>query len=234
VAVGSHIGDSIAVRTIALLAIVWTTLALPAPAMAQDGGPGHAGLIVRHGDGRITYVVVAFAEDELNGIELLERSGLEAVTIPFGGLGEGVCSLEGEGCGVSECRRLCQTGGSDSPYWRYFGLDASGAWAAFELGASTAEVHDGDVQLWSWSPDDAGIAPVALAEIERLSGYAANQDDGGPWVATLYPEGMGPEEEGEQPWPVYLAAGGVIVAIGVAALVSVRRHRATSPPADAE
>jgi hypothetical protein len=217
-----------------LLAIVWLALVPPAPAVAQDGELSHAGLVVRHGDGRITYVYVAFTEDELNGIDLLKRSGLEAVTIPFGGLGEGVCSLEGEGCGVSECRRLCQTGGSDSPYWRYFGLDDGGAWAAYELGASTADVRDGAVQLWSWSPDDAGIAPVTLAEVERLSGYAASPDGDGPWVTTVYPDGMGPEEEDEQPWPVYLAAGGVIAAIGVAAIVSVRRNRAALSPDEAE
>ncbi len=177
---------------------------------------------------------LTFPEEELNGIELLRRSGLEAVTIPFGGLGEGVCSLEGEGCGVADCRRLCQTGGPDSPYWRYFGLDPGGAWAAFELGASSAEVHDGDVQLWSWSPDDAGIEPLALTEVERLSGYSASPGGEGPWVTTVYPEGMGPEEDDEQPWPVYLAGGGVIVAIGAAAFLAVRRNRSAVTSMDAE
>ncbi len=180
----------------------------------------------------MTYVYLTFPEEELNGIELLERSGLEAVTVPFGGLGEGICSLEGEGCGVTDCRRLCQTGGTDSPYWRYFGQGPDGTWVAFELGASTAKVHDGDVQLWSWSPDDAGIEPVALADVEQRSGYAASPGSDGPWVATVYPPGTGPEKEDEQPWPVYLAAGGVIVAIGTAALISIRRTRATMTPLD--
>lgn len=216
------------------MAVVWLALPLPVSTAAQARDVSHAGLVVRHGDGRVTYVYVAFREDELNGIELLRRSGLEAVTIPFGGLGEGVCSLEGEGCGVTECRRLCQTGGTDSPYWRYFGLDANGAWAAFELGASTAEVRDGDVQLWSWSPDDAGIAPVALTDVERLSGYSANPSGEGPWVTTVYPEGTGPEEDNGQPWWVYLAAIGVITAIGAAATLSIRRHRATVPQGNAE
>jgi hypothetical protein len=45
---------------------------------------------------------------------------------------------------------------------------------------------------------------------------------------------MGSEEEDEQPWPVYLAAGGVIVAIGVAAFLSVRRSRSSATSMDAE
>lgn len=233
-AVGSRTDRSPASQTITLLAIVWLAIFLPVPAAAQAGDLSHAGLVVRHGDGRVTYVYVAFREDELNGVELLRRSGLEAVTIPFGGLGEGVCSLEGEGCGVTECRRLCQTGGTDSPYWRYFGLTADGAWAAFELGASTAMVRNGDVQLWSWSPDDAGIAPVALADVERLSGYSADPSGEGPWVTTVYPAGVGPEEEDGQPWWVYLAASGVIAAIAAVAILAVRRHQVTVPPGDAE
>lgn len=221
-------------QMVALVAIVWAALVLPASTLAQDVDLSRAGLVVRHGDGRVTYVYLTFAEDELNGIELLERSGLEAVTIPFGGLGAGVCSLEGEGCGVGDCRRLCQTGGSDSPYWRYFGLDSGGAWAAFELGASSAEVHDGDVQLWSWSPDHAGIEPLALSEVEQRSGFSANPGEVGPWVTTVYPDGIGPEDDDDQPWAVYLAAGGVIVAIGVAAFLSVRRSRSAATPVDAE
>jgi LPXTG-motif cell wall-anchored protein len=45
---------------------------------------------------------------------------------------------------------------------------------------------------------------------------------------------MRPEEEDEQSWPVYLAAGGVIAVIGAAAFLSVRRNRSALTTLDAE
>lgn len=225
--VWSSLGITRRTVLVAVLLVVWATMGLPGAVAAQDeGGPvNHAGLVVRHGDGRVTYAYVAFGEAALNGIELLKRSGIEAVTIPFGGLGEGVCSLEGEGCGVGECRRLCQTGGSDSPYWRYFGVDERGMWAPFELGASAATVRDGDVQLWAWSPNDPGIAPIGLADVAALAGAEDGETEGGRWVATVYPAGMGPDGEDGQSWLVYAAGGGVLVVIGAGVAFAVRRQR---------
>ncbi len=87
----------------------------------------HAGLIVRHGDGRLTYAYIAFPEETISGLELLKRSGIPMVTVSFGGLGEGVCSLESEGCPASDCRqRVCQGPGDESPYWRYFREESPG------------------------------------------------------------------------------------------------------------
>src|SRR4051812_18915609 len=68
-----------------------------------------AGVVVRHGDGVMAYGYVGFAEDKLNGIELLRRTGLDVVTVSFGGLGEGVCSIDEHGCPATDCRkRVCQ------------------------------------------------------------------------------------------------------------------------------
>ena len=76
---------------------------------AASEGLNVAGLVVDYGDGRVSYAWVPFPEDEISGLELLKRSGLEVVTVGFGGLGEGVCQIETTGCPVSECRaRLCQ------------------------------------------------------------------------------------------------------------------------------
>ena len=84
----------------------------------------HAGLVVRDAEGRVTYAWVPFAEEEINGIEFLKRSGIPVVTVGFGALGEGVCSIGGQGCGVSECRRtVCQASAADAPYWQYFQQD---------------------------------------------------------------------------------------------------------------
>src|SRR5262245_6368914 len=112
---------------IAISAVLLVALSQGRPAAGED--LNHAGLLVRHSDGRITYAVVSFPEESINGIELLERSGLAVVTVSFGGLGDGVCSIEEEGCPAAECRqRVCQGPGDESPYWRYFRQSEPGDW----------------------------------------------------------------------------------------------------------
>ena len=105
--------------TLALLAV-----GLPSPARAAIN---HAGVVVREGDGSLTYAYVAFAESTIDGIALLERTGLPVVTVGFGALGAGVCRIGPDGCPVAECRRnLCQTGRADAPFWQYFRQQTEG------------------------------------------------------------------------------------------------------------
>jgi hypothetical protein len=192
---------------------------------------------VRHGDGRITYAYVAFEEDEISGIELLRRSGIEQVTIPFGGLGEGVCSLEGEGCPASECRRrVCQGSGRDDPYWRYFRQQTPGDWQPLILGASATEVRDGDVDGWSWTADAPDLPAVTIADVARLAGAETGEAGGGgvppPAVRTVYPPGVEPPAEPSGQGPlVYAAAGGLLALLGAGALVAARRGRDGEEPA---
>jgi hypothetical protein len=127
--------------------------------------------VVRHGDGGVTYALVAFPEDEISGMELLRRSGISLITVPFGGLGEAVCTLEGEGCGVGDCRkRLCQTGDPNSPFWQYFRQDSPGTWTVVPLGVSSTNVHDGDVDGWSWTPHDANLPALTIESVRDLIG----------------------------------------------------------------
>ena len=108
---------------ISLATLLARVLLNPAPTLAEETW-NHAGLIVRDGDGRLTYAWVPFPEDEIDGIALLERSGIPVVTVGFGALGEGVCSIGGLGCGVSECRcTVCQASGANAPYWQLFQQD---------------------------------------------------------------------------------------------------------------
>lgn len=161
----------LAMLLIALLAV------LPAGAAQEDAasaGPLHrAGLVVRHGDGAMTYAVVAFAEDSISGIDLLDRSGIAYLSVPFGGLGEGVCQIEREGCEVSECRRtVCQATRS-SPYWQYLDQGADESWRAAPLGASGSRVEDGDVLAWTWSPELPALPPLDLAGVAAAAGIDA-------------------------------------------------------------
>ena len=202
-----------------------------APAAAQEE-MHRAGLIVRHGDGRLTYAYVAFEEETISGIELLRRSGVPLVTVSFGGLGEGVCSLEGEGCPAAECRRrVCQGSGADDPFWQYFRQDAPGRWRALVLGASASEVRDGDVDGWSWTGGEPGLPAASIEDIARLTGGEADlasSREGGPTAAvhTVYPQGVEPKPaEPGQDWPAYASATGILATIGAGVLYAARRRR---------
>jgi hypothetical protein len=213
-----------------LLTIVLLAASVTArPAAGQE--LNHAGLVVRHGDGRITYAVVAFPEVSISGIELLERSGIPVVTVSFGGLGDGVCSLESEGCPASECRqRVCQGPGDDSPYWRYFRQAIPGDWQVLALGASATKIRDGDIDGWSWTPEEANLPPVTMDDLLRTLGISSV--NGTPQIestavhATIYPEGVSPPgKDGGQSTEVYIAAGIIVALIGLTAVVVARRGR---------
>src|SRR3954464_3340418 len=157
---------------ISLAALLAGVLLAPAPTLA-DEVVHHAGLVVRDAQGRMTYAWVPFAEEKIDGIDLLHRSGIPVVTVGFGALGEGVCSIAGQGCGVAQCRRtVCQVSTADAPYWQYFRQDRAdpAVWTWQPLGASSSTVEDGDVFGWSWTADDPALPALPPGEIARLAG----------------------------------------------------------------
>ncbi len=89
-------------KSAALALALWLALLTAVPATAQDLPPHRAGLVVVHGDGRVLTRCVAFAEETISGADLLRRSGLVVVLSPYGGLGYGVCAIDGEGCANGE------------------------------------------------------------------------------------------------------------------------------------
>lgn len=188
-----------------------------------------AGVVVRYDDGRMSYGYVGFTEAEINGIELLRRTGLDVVTIAFGGLGEGVCSIDARGCPSSECRqRVCQGPTDADPFWQYFRQTTPGDWQALVLGASSTKVRDGALDGWSWTPDEAGLPPLTLDEVARLAGYDGLAFDGvGPDEpgAALRRDGA-PKPEDEQPLVIYLMAATLLLAaIAAVAWIAWRRRR---------
>ncbi|MGI8485889.1 MAG: hypothetical protein ACR2OU_16720, partial [Thermomicrobiales bacterium] len=81
-------------RKLGLLAIVLSVLLSAGMPAAKATEPANvAGLVVYYGDGAMTYAWVPFTENEISGIDLLERSGLPILTVGFGGLGDGVCKI---------------------------------------------------------------------------------------------------------------------------------------------
>jgi hypothetical protein len=216
------------VRTGCVVAAVVLSVFAGSPVSGEE--LHHAGLVVRHGDGRLVYAYVAFPEESISGVELLRRSGISLVTIGFGGLGEGVCTLDGEGCPASDCRkRVCQGSGDDAPFWQYFRQRSPGEWVPLSLGASATKVRDGDVDGWSWTGHDPALPPLTVQDVARLAGVPATPEtaaaDPTPAVRTVYPPGMEPAgADDDQDAIAYLAGVGAVAIVGGAAFVVARRR----------
>ncbi len=123
--------------------------------------PNQAGLVVQFGDGRIEARCVAFEGDEINGADLLTRSGLDLLADTSSGMGITVCQIEGEGCDFPAEPCFCQcSGGGDCAYWNYFYRDVGATdWSYSALGAMLRKVKPGSVEGWVWGaghtpPDD--------------------------------------------------------------------------------
>ncbi len=210
---------------ISLATLLARLLLNPAPAQAEDAW-NHAGLVVRDGDGRITYAWVPFPEDEIDGIALLKRSGIPVVTVGFGALGEGVCAIADQGCSIGECRRtVCQASGANAPYWQLFQQDPAdpATWRWLALGGSATRVHDGDVFGWSWTGGDPHLPAITPDQLAQLAGAG----DGAGTVAsfrTWLPEGVGPAIAANPPDAREVAAAVAILGgIGLVGLALSRR-----------
>lgn len=148
------------------------------PAPAQASRPNGAGLVVRHGDGRLIYVYVEFNEPTITGEELLLRSGLALETTPFAGQGQAICRLDGEGCPASDC--FCESYSSPAYFWVYFKLTPEGTWASQPIGAGNRVIQDGDVDGWSWTSGPANLPATSIDEIARLNGVDRNPPEPEP------------------------------------------------------
>lgn len=135
-------------------------LLLTAAVVAQSAPPHRAGLVIVHGDGQVVTRCVAFDEEAISGIDLLRRSDIPLVLSAYGGLGYGVCAIDGEGCADGQdC--FCQCRGNPCAYWTYSHRRPDGSWAISGVGAAGWLLHDGDVDGWVWG--DGTVAPPALA-----------------------------------------------------------------------
>jgi hypothetical protein len=155
---------------------------------------GVAGLVVDYGDGWVSYAAVPFEEDEISGLELLRRSGLDIVTVGFGGLGDAVCQIDDTGCTVDDCRtRMCQTSERESPFWQFSKLEA-GAWLFVATGVSGAQVRDGDIYAWSWTGVEPDLPVLTLDELAgRAGGDPLADNEPGAMLRTIGGEDVADE-----------------------------------------
>ena len=222
-----HNRTSLRSACIAFLAVYALLAVSCASAWAQE--PGVAGLIVDYGDGRISYAVVPFEEDEINGLDLLNRSGLDVVSVGFGGLGDAVCQVGDTGCSVDDCRkRMCQTSDPDSPFWQFSKLGEDGEWQFVATGASGAKVRDGDIYAWSWEGTTPDLPVMTIEELADRAG--GDPTDGGEPRAYLRTEGESAGEDDGSSNVLAIAGIGLVI---VAAAAFVVRSRMVHHPSGA-
>lgn len=217
----------------ALLVSLALLIILPGLALA-----GEAAVVVRHGDGSTTFALVSFPEEEITSFELLDRSTLSLTTVAFGGLGEAVCTLDGEGCPVSDCqRRLCQTGDPESPFWQFFRPGADGFLVSQPLGASASRVSDGGVDVWSWTGSEANVPPMALSDIAAKLGISIETlSDGDVVVARFDAAGnriTSTDDEGPASDEVVIGAAALLLLAATGLMLARRRSAAANGQASA-
>jgi hypothetical protein len=155
----------LAAVVLALLLFTGLTTAVAAtPAPHLNG----AGLVIKHGDGRVLYFYVQFSEPEITGEQLLERAGVQLDITPYAGIGTGVCMIVHEGCPSTNC--FCKSFAVPSVFWRYHSLNADGKWVFRASGPTQRTVHDGDVDGWSWSSEDGDLPATSIDAISKLNG----------------------------------------------------------------
>ena len=143
---------------IALLSLALAA-AVAVPTRARQSGPYRAGLVVVHGDWSVVTACVTFTEESISGAELLRRAGQEVTLTAYGGLGYGVCAIGGEGC-TEDQDCFCQCRGAPCAYWVYSHRRPDSSWTISGVGASSWQVHDGDVDGWVWG--DGSVAPPVV------------------------------------------------------------------------
>lgn len=213
---------------------LWLALALLVAGAAQT--ENQAALVVSFGDDRVETYCVAFADGEITGRELLERSGL-ALEFEEVGIGASLCSVEEVGCPGSNC--FCECRGGVCEYWSYWRL-RDDEWRYSSSGASITPVRHGDVEGWSWGPGSVSEAPsppeitfedVCAAAVSPVSEAPQTSVEAGNqltpevmFTATPATEAL---EEETRPVPVsYLVFGLLILLLAVLGVAVSRRRRA--------
>ncbi|MGC4190572.1 MAG: hypothetical protein QM589_04960 [Thermomicrobiales bacterium] len=208
--------------------VAWALLAAmsggaPPASVSATAPPDVAGLVISYGDGAYSYATVPLDGEQIDGVALLERSGLTVLAIGFGGYGQGVCKIEVVGCDVSACRtRLCQTADSNSPFWRYLLVGDSG-WVMSPLGASGVKVEAGQIYGWAWAGGQGLPADVPFLSLDDVMARSGFDPDASPLQASVRSVGLAMPAAASPSTAAYAGAGIILLAVGVGGVLLVRR-----------
>jgi len=152
----------LAVLSITLLA---TVLLLKETLAAE---PNHAGVVVVYGNDKASKKCVDFSEDQISGMDALERTGLDISVDASNAMGVAVCKIGRNGCNFPGETCFCQCQGASCLYWSYWKWKGD-KWEYSDLGASNTMLHDGDIDGWVWGVGTTEGAepppPVMMAEV---------------------------------------------------------------------
>jgi len=132
-------------------ALALTILLAGAPTSTPPAN--RAALVIRVDSSTMISRCVNFSEPAISGYDLLLRSGLN-ITASVSSGGATICGIAGTGCPDSDC--FCAYPPNYWSYWHW----QDGGWAYSGVGAGGYQVHDGDLDGWSWNPS---MSPPEIA-----------------------------------------------------------------------
>jgi hypothetical protein len=110
-------------------------------------------VVVTHLDGKSLEKCVGFDGDQINGDDLMTRSGLEVQTQQFS-FGKAICQIDREPASFTECFP------KDQPFWSLYTETAGGSWQQAQTGYTAINLKDGDGLGWRYTPATASPAPL--------------------------------------------------------------------------
>jgi hypothetical protein len=125
------------------------------PVATHGQTTNRAGLVLLGSDGNVQTYCVAFAEDTISGVELLQRAKLPLIAQTSGN-NAAVCKIGNDGCDFPAEECFCRFGGGQrGEYWAFWQLNGA-AWEYSQLGAGAARIKNGDVNGWAWGAGESG------------------------------------------------------------------------------
>lgn len=138
-----------------------------APRALAQSAEHHAGVVVQYADGSVQTYCVPFTGDSIDGLSLLLKTGLDVQYEAYG-MGGLVCKIGHDGCDYPGQPCVCQSYGPGGVYWSYHHLK-NGKWQSSPTGASSYQVHDGDVDGWAWTD---GKPPTKVISFSSICGQS--------------------------------------------------------------
>lgn len=155
----------VSIALLAAASVAFAFVAAPRPASAA--GTNRAAVVVEV-NGVIHTAKVTFSAGSISGLDALRSAGFNPLVRVFGANGGAVCALDIGGTTIGcPADSTCLT--CDEPrYWAYFRAPAGATQYTYSpAGAGLTQVHDGDVEAWSWG---TGSAPSRFVSFEDVWG----------------------------------------------------------------